>query len=168
MSSFYEENPHLAEFGKFLDGLNRESARGAVLISLAMIDDLLQRTIASFLLEGVDADKLLEDFNAPLGSVSSRALAARALGLISVSEYTEINTIRKVRNRFAHDIHVSFEDQQIKDFCRSLTYKAHDYEGVIVSPHGQFTSAATSLILNLTNRPQYVSHRRLAEQEWPY
>jgi hypothetical protein len=160
--------PHLQEFQGFLGSLNRESDRGSVLISTAMLDDLLQRTIQEFLIEHPNTAKLTEGFNAPLGSFSARTLAAYAMGLISVREYEELSALRKIRNRFAHDIHISFDDQQIKDLCRNLTFKAHDYEGVTVSARGQFTSAATCLILNLTNRPHYVSKRRLAAEEWPY
>jgi hypothetical protein len=43
-----ETHPHLKEFTAFLDLLNKESARGAVLISIAMLDDLLERTISAF------------------------------------------------------------------------------------------------------------------------
>ncbi len=76
--------------------------------------------------------------------------------------------MRKIRNRFAHDIHVSFDDQQMKDLCRNLTFKANDYGEVVVPAKGQFTTAATGLILNLTNRPHYLSQRRLTSQAWPY
>lgn len=159
---------HLAEFRIFLDSLNRESDRGSVLISTAMLDELLQQIIASFLIEHPDTDKLVEGFNAPLGTFSARSLAAHAMGLISAREYAELGTLRKIRNRFAHDIHVSFEDQQIVSLCRNLTFRAHDYGEVIVFAKGQFVTAATSLILNLTNRPHYVAQQRLAVRAWPY
>ena len=90
------------------------------------------------------------------------------MALISTREYSELGILRKIRTRFAHDVHVSFEDQQIAAWCANLTFKAGDYDDVVVSPQGQFTTAATSLILNLTNRPHYVSKKRLAAQDWPY
>lgn len=163
-----KDMPHLAVFRKFLESLNSESDRGTVLISTAMLDDLLQRVITSFLLDHPDTVKLIDGFNAPLGTLSSRCLAAHAMGLISSREYSELGIMRKIRNRFAHDIHVSFDDQQMKDLCRNLAYKAEDYGDVVMSAKGQFTTAATALILNLTNRPHYVSLKRLAPHEWPY
>ena len=76
-----DTHPHLGEFMAFLDDLNAESERGQVLISAAMIDDLLLRTLAAFLIEGGSADKLLSGFNAPLGTLSARIELAAALGL---------------------------------------------------------------------------------------
>jgi mannitol operon repressor len=157
--------PHLAEFIKFLDSLNKESDRGGVLIAATMVDDLLERIITSFLLDHTETEKLVDGFNAPLGTLSARSLAAHALGLVSAREYAEIGTIRKIRNRFAHDIHVSFDDQQIKDLCRNLTYRAQDSSELVVNTKDQFTTAATSLILSLTNRPHYVSMKRLVVQD---
>ena len=55
--SLAEKHPHLAGFVPFLDDLNKESERGAVLI-------------AAFLIESVCRKQLLEGFNAPLGSHS--------------------------------------------------------------------------------------------------
>ena len=65
---FEETHPHLREFKAFLNALNKESERGAVLIAAAMLDDLLQRSIGAFLLDHPDTKRLLEGFNAPLGT----------------------------------------------------------------------------------------------------
>ena len=56
----------------FPEHLKAESERGQVLISAAMIDDLLLRTLVAFLIEGGSADKLLTGFNAPIGTLSAR------------------------------------------------------------------------------------------------
>ena len=40
---FRSTHPHLTEFNSFLEELNKESDRGAALISTAMLDDLLGR-----------------------------------------------------------------------------------------------------------------------------
>lgn len=165
---FEETHPHLREFNEFLWALNKESERGAVLISAAMIDDLLGRTILAFLIDHAETNRLLEGFNAPLGTLSARALAAVALGLLSEKEFRECERLRKIRNVFAHDVHASFENQSVKDICKNLEMSAKDYEGVIVGPRGQFTSAAVGLILDLTNRPHYAAQRRLKFHGWPY
>lgn len=165
---FEETHPHLREFNEFLWALNKESARGAVLISAAMIDDLLGRVILAFLLDHVETSRLLEGFNAPLGTFSARALAAFSLGLLSEQEFRECERLRKIRNVFAHDVHASFENQSVKDTCKNLELSAKDYGEVVVDARGQFTSAAVSIILNLTNRPHYAAQRRLKYSRWPY
>jgi mannitol operon repressor len=165
---FEEAYPHLRDFREFLDVLNKESERGAALISAAMIDDLLGRCIRSFLLDHKDVEPLLEGFNAPLGSLSARTVGAFALGLLSTDEYNDCQYIRKVRNAFAHDVHASFQDQKISNFCSNLRLCAQDYGTVHVDARGRYTTSAVSVILNLTNRPHYAAARRLQYVQWPY
>lgn len=165
---FEETHPHLREFTAFLNELNKESDRGAVLISTAMIDDLLERTILAFLTDHVEPKKLLDGFNAPLGTLAARALAAFSLALLSETEYRDCERLRKIRNAFAHNVHMSFEDQSVKDICKNLEMSAKDYGEVVVGAKGQYTTAATALILNLTNRPHYAAQRRLKYSGWPY
>jgi hypothetical protein len=166
--SFEETHPHLREFNAFMKELNKESDRGAVLISAAMIDDLLERTILAFLLENEKTKRLLDGFNAPLGTLAARALAAFSLGLLSETEYHDCEQLRKIRNAFAHNVHMSFEDQSVKDICKNLELAAKDYGEIRVDPRGQYATAAAALILDLTNRPHYAAQRRLKYNEWPY
>lgn len=168
MQGFLDTHPHLKDFAAFLEHLNAESERGQVLISASVLDDLLQRILEAFLIEGDSAAKLLSGFNAPLGSFSARIAAGAALGLITEQERHDADEIRKIRNDFAHSLKASFESDSIKARCARLHFSAKDYEGVTVPPRGQFSSAATALILNLTNRPHYVSKKRLILQSWPY
>ncbi len=168
MNDFEKTHPHLKDFSKFLPELNAESDRGAVLISCSYIDELLSKTISSFLVECEAADKLLNGFNAPLGTFSARIAVSYALGLIEEREYCDVEIIRKIRNKFAHAIHISFEDQAVKDLCANLNMSAKNYGDVVVGTKGQFVTAATSLILHLTNRPHYVAKLRLEGRNWPY
>ena len=163
-----DTHPNLEEFAPFLDDLNKESERGAVLISVSYLERQLKEIISAFLCEGDASQSLLEGFNAPLGTLAARTAAAAALGLISGREYRELETIRKIRNQFAHDHRASFSDQSTADRCLNLTFSAKDYGDVVVDARGQFTSAAVALIVNLTNRSHYVSGKRLKFENWPY
>ena len=163
-----DTHPSLKEFGPFLDDLNRESERGVVLISASYLERQLKEIISALLCEGDASTRLLEGFNAPLDTLGARAAAAAALGLISGQEYRELETIRKIRNEFAHDHRTSFADQDIADRCRNLTFSAKDYGDVVVGSRGQFTTAAVAFIMNLTNRSHYVSEKRLKFENWPY
>lgn len=165
---FHDSPPHLREFTAFLDALNKESARGAVLVAAAMLDDLLERSIKAFLVDDAKVESLMEGFNAPLGNLSARALAAFALGVLSVKEYQECERLRKIRNVFAHNVHSSFADQKLKDLCANLEFAAKGAPGAPLDAKGQYTTAAVALIVGLTNRPHYATQRRLIYKEWPY
>ncbi len=159
-------HPHLAEFLPFLDTLNAESPRGGVLVAASFLDNLLHEVIHAFLLEGKSRDQLLSGFNAPIGTMSAKIALAAALGLISERERRECDLLRKIRNKFAHSVHPSFDDEDVKSLCFELSYRAMPYEGVEVNARGSFNSAAVALVSNLTNRPHYVAQDRLKARDW--
>lgn len=159
-------HPHLADFLPFLDVLNSESPRGGVLVAASFIENLLHKILQAFMIEGKPQEQILTGFNAPVGTLSAKIALAAALGLISERERRECDLIRKIRNRFAHNIHPKFEDADIKNLCFELTYRAMPYGDVEVDARGSFTTAAVALISSLTNRPHYVAQQRLQERHW--
>jgi DNA-binding MltR family transcriptional regulator len=162
----FETHPHLQGFMEFLADFNKETERGAALAAAAMLDELLGRIIETFLIPNKGRKALLDGFNAPLGTFSSRIASSFALGLLSEIEYRECELIRKIRNEFAHQIKVSFKTEKVVSLCAQLQVSAKSYGDVHVNTRGQFTTAAIALILNLTNRPYYVSERRLQTATW--
>jgi mannitol operon repressor len=165
--------PHLAKFWPYLELLKKESPRGKVLISTGFIEEQLKEILLAFMLQNTQATELVDGANAPLGTFSSRISACFVLGLISEPERHDLTLIRRIRNDFAHDIHATFETRSVVDRCNELILKAPDYtnpemKDVIVGPAGQFDTAAVALIMNLTNRPHYVSQKRCVASAWPY
>ena len=165
--------PHLEQFWPYLEMLSKESDRGAVLISTGFLEQQLKDILLAFMLSNSQAADLVEGHNAPLGTFSARITACYVLSLISENEHHDLNLVRRIRNDFAHDIHTSFETQSIIDRCRELRHKAHDYDSeklgeVRVGPSGQFRTAAVGLIMNLVNRPHYISKHRCTSVDWPY
>jgi mannitol operon repressor len=118
---FQISHPHLAEFSCFLPELNKESDRGRVMVSYSFLDELMRRILLAFFIDRESSQQLLDGFNARLGTFSTRTAAAYTLGLISQAEFKACETLRRVRNRFAHDVHASFDQQDIRDLCRNLT-----------------------------------------------
>ena len=166
-------HPHLAKFFPYLDLLRKESDRGKVLISTGFMEEQLKDILLAFMVEGGPATELVTSGNAPLGTFSARIAACYALGLISEREHHDLTLLRRIRNDFAHDIHTSFDTPSVIDRCKLLHHKAHDYTSeemgeLVTPPAGQFTTAAVGIIMNLTNRPHYVSRKRCTYGEWPY
>ena len=162
-----DSRSHRKEFAPFLDDLSGESERGAVLISVSYLEQQLKEIVSAFLCEGKASVRLFKGLNAPLGTFAARADAAAALGLISEREYRELETLRKIRNQFAHDHRASFSDQSIVDLCGNLSFSTKNVGRLVALPLGQFNTAALALILNLTNRAHYVSKKRLNFEDWP-
>ena len=161
-----KDYPHLKEFLPFLDVHNAESPRGSVLVACSFLDRQLRDIIDVFLIAESDKGLLLDGFNAPIGTFSARIVLAHCLGLISDEEKADCDTLRRIRNEFAHNHHARFEDRKIIDLCRNLHHSAKDYEGVTVDAFGQFSTGAVGLVLNLVNRAHYVGKEQLKRKTW--
>lgn len=159
-------DPYLKPFTEFLDDFNKESERGAALSATAYIDHLLERTLTAFLIPNDSGSALTSGFNAPLGAFSARIAVCHAMGLISEVEFKECNLLRRIRNKFAHAIRMSFKDQELAGLCSSLQFSAKPYGDVKVDARGKFTTSAVDVILRFTNRPHYVGQKALKYEEW--
>lgn len=172
MSTPFDANPldapHLQRLKSLLGELKEESERGAVLVSATVLDEQLAECIAARLVDHKDVVKLVSGFNAPLGTFAARIVAAFGLGCISEEEYRDIDTIRQIRNDFAHRLAVRFDSPQVAQRCSTLSHAAQDYGEIVVGPRARFTTAVVALILNLSNRPHYVGCKRLTHECWQY
>lgn len=85
---------------------NSSSDRSCVIVAATYLDELLGYLFRCFLTSpsSEKEDKDLFSGFGPLSSFSSKILLSYRLGLISNYEYKTLQTIRKIRNLFAHDI----------------------------------------------------------------
>lgn len=148
------------QFEAFMDSLTKESDRGAVLISAALLDDLLERSIRSLLLDQSITDELFGN-DRSLGSTGSKMRVAFALGILSESEYQECERMIRVRNTFAHEVSCTFETQKVKDICLNFELGLKPESIKTVEPRGRFFTSALILLSTLWRRPSEVSKRRL-------
>ncbi len=146
------------EFKALLSTLKKESDRGMVLITAALMDDLLEQCIRSFLIDHRRTDQLVANFNGPLGSLGARILAAFSLGILSESEYQDCERVRKVRNSFAHGASCSFKNEKVNDICWNFSYFANIKDG---DARGNYLASSLALLLALSTRPAAVSNHRL-------
>lgn len=111
----------ITQMNIYINNMKSESDRGAVLSIAAALEDRLKEIILLFLRDNKSASKLLDGFNAPIGTFSAKILMAHALGLITDKEFKEFETIRKIRNRFAHTWeNLNFETNDIKAMLYTL------------------------------------------------
>ena len=158
--------PDHESFMSFIQEMDKESPRGVVLISCATIHDLLGRLIELFLVSHKAVEALLKGPFAPLGTFSARISAAVSLGLISDAEYRDCETLRKIRNAFAHDVKVSFREQRVNNFCKTLRFFGETYMNRKIDTQGVFRLSAVAIMQELVNRMYTVAQRQLQTQSW--
>lgn len=90
----------------FFHELKLESDRGAAVLSAIWIEELLTRKFKKLFSKGDSkVRKTLYKYNGPFSSFSSKITAAYCLGWMEQDTYDDINLVRTIRNKFAHDLH---------------------------------------------------------------
>lgn len=113
-----------ADLAGMANRLAGESDRGAALTVAAWVDDALGALLKAYLVQ--DAKVIEEMFKqmAPLSSFSAKIKAAYLVGLIDRRQFDNLDTIRVIRNDFAHSrTDVTFEDQSVNARCLNLMFR---------------------------------------------
>jgi hypothetical protein len=154
------------EVNDFIGQIGQESDRGKVLVSTGYIESRLQEVLLAFMVESKVSISLFSGPNSAFGNFSSRIAGCYALGLITDDEYHDLQLIRRIRNDFAHSVLTSFKTAEVVSRCkllRSTTERVSQYPAM---PAQRFESAVVAIIVQLVNRPYYVSEGRLKVREW--
>ncbi|EPG6918551.1 TPA: hypothetical protein SMT72_002133 [Proteus mirabilis] len=159
------KDPEINELSIFLNELHEESDRGIALLSASIIEDWLSTILKSFLIDNEASKKMLDGFNAPIGTFSAKINMAFSLGLIMKNEYKEIEIIRKIRNEFGHNWHgISFKTQKIIDLTNNLPWLGPgDIEQTVKS---RFKFCVTILLTDLLWRNRLVSKEKITPKIW--
>ena len=163
------DNPKVDIFSKFLKEFQDETDRGASIMAGSILDEKLKKILYDFLIDCKQTKDLIDGYGAPIGTFSSRLNLAFSLGLISEHEFQDCNTIRKIRNEFAHkfELDFSFKDQKIKNLCWNLNAPTpRDKEAFKDKPRLLFVNGVTMLYMNWLYREEYVSKRKLERPDW--
>jgi len=110
-----------SEWRNVIEELDRESDRGVALIGAAYLDTALKSLLEASLAGGKTvADKMFDTPNAPLATFSSRIAMAYGLGHIGPHYFNALESIREIRNAFAHFRRtLTFEDPEIRIWIES-------------------------------------------------
>ena len=160
-NSWEDAPPEILRLATFLHGFYEETDRGAVLMAASILDEVLLSVIRAFLIESPATEQLIEGFNAPLGTFSSRINAAYAMGLIEDREYIEVEAIRRIRNLFGHSWEsISFDHPKVKGQIDKLPFERE-------KPRGKLNSTVANLLGDWLWREHFVKKERRILKEWP-
>lgn len=111
----------LEEFSKLFT-YNIGDDRAIVIIGSAFLETILEHILIEFLPEDEKEVDVLLGYDKPLGTYSNKVRMIYCLGLIEKKVMQDLKLIGKIRNRFAHDLSVSFHDKDITDWCKQLKW----------------------------------------------
>lgn len=108
-----------------------ESDRTAAIVAAQFVEYALQKAIENYLVKGFSEKEIFDGPGAPLGTFAAKIAMASALGIIRREECEDLDTIRAIRNAFAHSmIHIAFTDGPVADLVDTL----HGYEPAMMEP----------------------------------
>jgi len=123
--------PYVDEYNSLFESLHEHNDRSLVLTIAAFAEDTLELLFLSYLREPKEAKELVNGFNAPLGTFSSRIKAAFVIGLIRKDGYQTLEILRKIRNKFAHNWKgVSLDREDIATLINQLSRPQWEEFGV--------------------------------------
>jgi len=163
-------NLFMAEFAK-------ESDRACVILSVAMLEQVLEDLIKGRLVPtGSPEDSLLEGVYAPISTFNAKIELAHRLGLISTKFCRDLHIIRKIRNDFAHNIQgCSFEDSSARSRIVQLVHSsgfADRFPPIrkiyMEGTKGDFQMTVSWMLWALTQLSLRVSAIEPAGEEWGY
>lgn len=167
-------DPYFDRLRLFIEASNAETDRGKALVSASVVEEMLAEILRAFLANGAETKRLFDAPNAPLSTLSAKALMCRSLRLIDAVEYRDIDLVRKIRNEFAHSVTCSFKDEKIRDWAQKMKVGMgilDDLEEGHVSraddPRQRFVMVTNSIVTNLYNRAHYAQELKVVDREFP-
>ena len=109
------------EFHKLFN-YDEKNYRAIAIVGVTFLDILLESILRAFLADEENEVKELLRYGQPLGSFSAKITMADCLGLIYKPVRDDLHLVRKIRNQFAHELDVSFEDRKIQSWCNGLKW----------------------------------------------
>ena len=129
-----------------------ENHRTVAIIAGAYMEDYVGRALRLRMpgLNSAEKQKLFDPSGA-LGTVSARIEIAKALRIIDSDTKADLITIARIRNRFAHNIHIeNFDHEDVAPLCEKLRGGKDIIAGRLANPHLVIDPQPT-----LTNRERF-------------
>lgn len=104
-----------------IQSLQNDSDRAVAIVGAALVETRLEQALKSHFQQDAALLEKMFGSSAPLGSFSAKIRLAFLMGLISKQFHKELENMKEIRNRFAHDLEAnSFDDQSIADRCKNF------------------------------------------------
>jgi DNA-binding MltR family transcriptional regulator len=102
--------------------IKTDAPRGASMVAASFLDAFLLKLIQRHLVKLSDSEaNALFEPDRPLGTFSSRIKLARALSIFGKKTAHDLNTLREIRNAFAHGLRkMDFETPEVKQLMFSF------------------------------------------------
>lgn len=115
------------EEAQAIRSLATDSDRSAAIVAASLVEISLQEALLdSFRNRDEDVIAKMFHSSAPLGSFSAKIRLAYLMGVVSEDFHSDLDTMKEIRNRFAHHLSAaSFKEQSIRDRTKNFKIVEH-------------------------------------------
>ncbi|HEY0327726.1 MAG TPA: hypothetical protein VGC77_01400 [Rhodopseudomonas sp.] len=106
--------------------------RAIAIVGATFLDSSLEHSLVNFMVDDEKETKKLMGLDGAIGTFSNRVTAAYCLGLIPKTVRDDLRIVGKIRNRFAHQLEASFDQNPIRGWC--LLLKWHETSMLMKAP----------------------------------
>lgn len=140
----------------YFDSLNELTSRlhslderGLVLTLSAYAEDSLADLLKAFMVQDSTAAKLVDGYDAPLGTFSARLRTAYAVRLLTKGQYHDLEHLRAIRNMFSHTWRtISFDDEAVRKNIDAMNY-SNVVEKFPETPREKLSGSVSFLLVEL-------------------
>ena len=158
------------DFTRLITEMFAQSDRASAVVAASVLDELLERCLVRFLREDKKAKELMFGVYKPMSSFKAKTDLAYFLNLLSIEERSDLDTIRRIRNDFAHKFDtLTFSSPGIEALCKQLLgfRRTNPPEGMNLSPLDTFRFCVTLLAHRLDRLskviPRVTGYQTLSE-----
>jgi hypothetical protein len=147
----------LEDFESYLQEIGDKSDRACALVTAAALDHVMIELIRTKFNKLEDDDDAAIFFGeaAPVGTFAARTMLSFAFGFIDQSQKSDLDSIRRIRNAFAHAAaSVRFDTKLIANECDKLkNFQATNRDGEKVdTPKKKYVETVHTLYIHLTDK----------------
>lgn len=134
---------------KFIEkSAGKDMDRTVAIMESASLELILMALLKSYMRRDRVVGRLFEPFG-PLSTLSGKIDCAYALRLINKKTREDLTYIRKIRNKFAHNMApLSFSDSQIHEWCQKLS-TFEEYKQTELSARARYKKAIEDIYKRL-------------------
>lgn len=155
------EDDVFGELNLLTKSLHDLDDRGLVLSLAAFSEETLGELLKAFMTSSEASTQLIEGFNAPLGTFSSRIKATYAIGLITKEQFLDLERLRKIRNEFAHSWKpIDISKPKVASLIDSMAFSRID-DRFPDTLSGKIRSSTSCLLIELRSSTNQIQKKNL-------
>ena len=124
----------MLQFHALFNERGEADERAIAIVGATFLDNILEKLLSNFLVEDEKECQKLLGYDKAMGTFASRVTATYCLGLICKTVRDDLRIVGKIRNRFAHELLATFDDDPICGWCHDL--KWHEFSMMMRAPAG--------------------------------